>query len=182
MKNNFAIVGAGIATVLICMLDFLFRLGTEVDTNKAQELPTVKASVNVAFLSGSTEEKIEQLLSKYDVLEKKIEEKNTQPNKPVKPKVILMSADQQNLQSGKLTGLFDGEDEYKLIATFFNSQKRFALLKKTHLPSNKVIQIRVDEGELLSGYRLEKVNTDFILFIKQNREIQLQLFPRKAKI
>lgn len=102
------------------------------------------------------------------------------PKKVVKKTVKLMTKEEQAKQSGARVDLFSGEDKYELIGTFFNSRERYALIKKTHLISGKVNQIKLNEGQRLAEYKLTHVKNDLVNFSEGERLVTLKMFLIKS--
>ena len=180
MKNLSLIHYGAIIILLLCSADFAMRLTPTTDTKNSLPNLGIINQLDVIFLSQESAAVIQQALDKFDIEPIVVEKKKTTKKKNEKPKISLMSAEKQRLQSGQLSVFFDGEDKYQLIATFYDSKKRFVLLKKEHLPSKKITSIKLLEGEMLAAYKLEKIDRDFIVFSEQKRTIELQLFTKKS--
>jgi hypothetical protein len=166
--------------LLICSIDFVMRLTPSIDTKNNQSEVGSMQTLNVAFLTKETASSLKGLLGQFDVVPIVVDAKKPTKQENTKPKVVLMSAQKQRLQSGVLNFFYDGEDKYQLTATFYDSKKRFVLLKKQHLPSKKITSLKLLEGDMVSVYKIEKIDRNFIVLSEQKRKIELQLFTKKS--
>lgn len=180
MKNLSLTQYGAIAVLLFCITDFAVRLTPDVATKSVQSVNTDTSKLDVVFLSQQMLSTMQNMLAEFDV--KPVEPVVKTPvNKVVaKPKVSLMSKEKQKQQSGSMSFFYDGEDKYQLIATFYDSKKRFVLLQKQHLPSKKITTIKRLEGEKISVYKLDKIHRNFVVLSEQQRTIELQLFTNKS--
>lgn len=181
IMNNHKVIIATLAIILmLSLLDFNSRLLVSSADSKMnnQEIDSNENAVQI--LSNEKVQELTTLLAEFDVKKVAQKPKETVKAKVITPKITLMSKAEQEKQSGNLSDLFHGEDKYELIATFNDSIKKFALIQKTHLMTNKTTTIKLYQGEDLVGYQLQNVGFEELLFVKEHRKINLKLFLIKS--
>jgi len=175
LTNYKTVLPIGIFIALLCLIDFTVRLMPNADLIKANSSDNEFVNSSITVLSDAQRKKIDDLLALFDV---EAVQKNTSKtvSKVVKPTISLMSKEEQLRQEGELVDLFDGEDKYSLVATFFDGDKRFGVFTKTHLPTGKKSHFRLYENEKVSIYKLTRVSNEFVEFSNGLRKVQMHLF------
>lgn len=159
-------------------MDFQSRLATrDTEQVKMESLDKITA-LEVALLDEQSKQKIQALLTNFDVEEKAPAKVAVKKEKPV-PQVFIMGQEQQAQQQGSLLDLYDGNHKFQLIATFNDSGQKFALLLQKDLVTGKSEKIRLGMGEKISHYSLTKIDNRAIQVELDGRVIQLQLFQYK---
>ena len=166
---------SGILVLVLCV-DFYSRVlpsGSE----SAELLAMDSApAIPMRLLPDGRKERINSRLSEWDVKQQAPKPVSTQ-TKPVneKPKPFIMDAQSQLRQNGDLIDLYDGNNKYKLVATFDDGVP-FALINKHNLVSGKQESIKINKGEALSMYTLAEVTSKNVVLTHEGRVVTLQLF------
>lgn len=160
-----------IISFLVALSDFTSRLIVD-----DIELSTLAASdsqdkPDITFLAEDNFAKIEREINRFEKPKPKVKQ-----NKPSKPKVQIMSLEQQNAQQGVKEKLFSGEKEYSLVAIFAEQADKFALLSERHLVSGTVKSVKLVAQEALDNYKVKQIGNNHIELVDGDRVISLQLF------
>lgn len=168
-----------VLSLLIFIQDFYSRVLPDSGIGDSQQNESDFSLPTIRFLTDSHKGEILKQLNTYDVIVKP----KPVAKKPVKktqaPKVFIMSEDEQKQQQGQLSSLYDGNQQYKLVATFDDDGSQFALITQQDLLSGVSRQIRVNLGGSISAYKLTKIDSKSVQLNTQNRVVQLQLFTYK---
>jgi len=176
MTNRTLILTASVFTLILCVLDFSTRLTfAKVDTVD-KNIALDKNGLKTVFFGATEKQALANKLAKFDVIAPKKVVAVVKKALPVKPKINLLTAQQQQAQQGKLWGLFDDKFKYTLIATFDNNGKQFAFFEQKNLLTETKQKIRIFLGEKLANYQLTQVDSNSVKLVQGEQKIQLQLF------
>lgn len=178
MNRTPVIAGSSLLTLIFCVLHFVVRLP---NTNVDNKLPNLDEDANAVHIKILNQKELNELFSytaEFDVEEpiKVKPAKNTKKNNKKKQPVKIMSLEEQNKQSGELFDLFQGNDKYRLMATFNQNEQHFAVIEKINLLNNQKAQIRLNKNEQLANYKIQHILGDSISLVQGERLIQLNLF------
>lgn len=164
-----------IASVLV-IFDIAVRLtadGEQSTRDWSYETPT---AFKVNRLDGERRKELESFLSQYKKQQDKEKIASSAQPKNDKPKAHIPSAEEQAKQNGMLTGLYDGQSLYRLVATF-EQQQPFAVVEQKQLDNGKkggITSVRI--GEQVGSYLVTAVKPAELQLERGEQRIQLQLF------
>jgi hypothetical protein len=155
--------------ILFSVTDVLTRLSVSENEFQKDSKATEQRSDSSNHSKKVLFDDVIELYLAYDV-EKKI----TPPKKKLAEKKGI-SLEQQNNQQGDLANFFIEDKKYILSGVFYEKQY-FAVLLETNLNTNKVIEVKVIPGQILSPYKVGKITKHSIEFLYEDKTIKLMIF------
>ncbi len=160
-----------VASFLLALIDFSSRLTSDEIKLSALVSEGVQNKPQIKFLMKDELKKVDEALERFEKPKPKAKQ-----NKPSKPKVQIMSLEEQNKQKGAKKNFFSGEKEYSLTAIFDENGNKFALLSERHLVSGVIKSIKLVTQEKLDNYTVQIIENNHIELADGDRIISLQLF------